>query len=152
MDENEDDFVDRIERAVKSHWPRPKLLILNFPNNPTTRVVNLSFFEKVVNLAREYGASEILETKGYLPHRQALAQVAKASVLLLTTSDDPRVFPAKVFEYLRLGKPILGVVPQRSRIAKFLRDVKAQAVVEREDLEGIKQALELACSIAVKRI
>jgi len=54
MDENEDDFLDRIERAVKSHWPRPKLLILNFPNNPTTRVVNLSFFEKVVNLAREY--------------------------------------------------------------------------------------------------
>ena len=54
MDENEDDFLDRIERAVKSHWPRPKLLILNFPNNPTTRVVNLSFFEKLVNLAREY--------------------------------------------------------------------------------------------------
>jgi len=95
----------------------------------------------VKRLARECGSSEILETEGYLPHRQALAQMAQASVLLLITSDDPRVFPAKVFEYLRLGKPILGVVPQRSRIAKFLRDVKAQAVVETEDLEGIKQAL-----------
>jgi alanine-synthesizing transaminase len=54
MEENEDEFLERIERAVKGLWPRPKLLILNYPNNPTTRVVNLSFFEKVVELAREY--------------------------------------------------------------------------------------------------
>jgi alanine-synthesizing transaminase len=54
MEENEDDFLERIERAVKGLWPRPKLLVLNYPNNPTTRVVNLSFFEKVVELAKEY--------------------------------------------------------------------------------------------------
>jgi len=54
MEEDEDDFLERIERAVKSLWPRPKLLILNYPNNPTTRVVNRSFFEKVVELAKEY--------------------------------------------------------------------------------------------------
>ena len=54
MEDDEDDFLERIERAVKSLWPRPKLLILNYPNNPTTRVVQRSFFEKVVELAREY--------------------------------------------------------------------------------------------------
>ena len=54
MEEDEDHFLDRIERAVKGLWPRPKLLILNYPNNPTTRVVERSFFEKVVELAREY--------------------------------------------------------------------------------------------------
>lgn len=54
MEESEDEFLDRIERAVKGLWPRPKILVLNYPNNPTTRVVNLSFFEKVVELAREY--------------------------------------------------------------------------------------------------
>jgi alanine-synthesizing transaminase len=52
--DDEDEFLERIERAVKSLWPRPKMLILNYPNNPTTKVVNLSFFEKVVELAREY--------------------------------------------------------------------------------------------------
>jgi alanine-synthesizing transaminase len=52
--DDEDEFLERIERAVKSLWPRPKLLILNYPNNPTTKVVNISFFEKVVELAREY--------------------------------------------------------------------------------------------------
>jgi hypothetical protein len=95
-------------------------------------------------LATEYGLSEILETKGYLPHRQALAQMAKTSVLLLITSDDPRVFPAKVFEYLRLGKPILGIVPEESQIAKSLQAVNARRVVSIDDAEGIKQAL-LGC-------
>jgi len=51
---DEDEFLDRIERAVKGVWPRPKMLILNYPNNPTTATVELGFFEKVVALAREY--------------------------------------------------------------------------------------------------
>jgi len=52
--EDEDEFLDRVERAVKGLWPRPKILVLNYPNNPTTRVVQRSFFEKVVEMAREY--------------------------------------------------------------------------------------------------
>lgn len=51
---DEDEFLARIERAVKDVWPRPKMLILNYPNNPTTGTVELGFFEKVVALAREY--------------------------------------------------------------------------------------------------
>ncbi len=54
MQEDEDEFLASIERAVKGLWPRPKMLILNYPNNPTTFTVHLSFFEKVVELAREY--------------------------------------------------------------------------------------------------
>ena len=38
---------------MKQTWPRPKLLILNFPANPTTEVVDLHFFEKIVDFARE---------------------------------------------------------------------------------------------------
>jgi len=38
---------------VKDVWPRPKMLILNFPQNPTTKVVDLSFFERVVGFCRE---------------------------------------------------------------------------------------------------
>ena len=52
--EDEDEFFERVERAIKGLWPRPRMLVLNYPNNPTTRVVELSFFEKVVQLAREY--------------------------------------------------------------------------------------------------
>ncbi|MEW6002297.1 MAG: aminotransferase class I/II-fold pyridoxal phosphate-dependent enzyme [Nitrospirota bacterium] len=48
------DFFEEMERAYKSSWPRPKMLIINFPHNPTTQVVEgLDFFKKVVDFARE---------------------------------------------------------------------------------------------------
>ncbi|MFO8155842.1 MAG: alanine transaminase [Pseudomonadota bacterium] len=49
------DFFAELERAIKESWPRPKMLILNFPGNPTAECVELEFFERVVEMAREYG-------------------------------------------------------------------------------------------------
>jgi len=48
------DFFSELEKAIKNSWPRPKMLLLNFPCNPTTQCVDLSFFEKVVAIAREH--------------------------------------------------------------------------------------------------
>jgi alanine-synthesizing transaminase len=48
------DFFQELERAIKDSWPRPKMLVLNFPGNPTTQCVELDFFEKVVEIAKEY--------------------------------------------------------------------------------------------------
>jgi alanine-synthesizing transaminase len=48
------DFFEEMEKAYKSSWPRPKMLIINFPHNPTTQVVEgLDFFKKVVDFAKE---------------------------------------------------------------------------------------------------
>jgi alanine-synthesizing transaminase len=48
------DFLEEMEKAYKSSWPRPKMLIINFPHNPTTMVVKgLDFFKKVVDFAKE---------------------------------------------------------------------------------------------------
>lgn len=47
------DFFSELEMAIKTSWPKPKMLILNFPANPTTQCVELDFFEKVVEMARE---------------------------------------------------------------------------------------------------
>ncbi|KPK71701.1 MAG: glutamate-pyruvate aminotransferase [Acidithiobacillales bacterium SM23_46] len=49
------DFFGELERAIKNAWPKPKMLVLNFPSNPTTQCVELDFFEKVVAVAREHG-------------------------------------------------------------------------------------------------
>lgn len=48
------DFFDNLVQAARQSWPRPKLLILSFPHNPTTEVVDLDFFERVVDFAREH--------------------------------------------------------------------------------------------------
>ncbi len=48
------DFFGELERAFRTSWPRPKMLIINFPHNPTTMVVDgLDFFRKVVDFAKE---------------------------------------------------------------------------------------------------
>src|SRR5437870_965916 len=49
-----EDFFEPLQQAVKQAWPKPKLLILNFPANPTTEVVTLDFFTKIVDFAREH--------------------------------------------------------------------------------------------------
>lgn len=47
------DFFKGVEDAFKSAWPRPKVLLINFPHNPTTTCTELSFFQKVVNFAKD---------------------------------------------------------------------------------------------------
>ncbi|SIN91891.1 alanine-synthesizing transaminase [Sulfurivirga caldicuralii] len=48
------DFFAELEKAIRDSWPKPKVLLLNFPSNPTTDVADLAFFEKVVAIAREH--------------------------------------------------------------------------------------------------
>ncbi|MBF0158460.1 MAG: alanine transaminase [Magnetococcales bacterium] len=48
------DFFEELRKAVLNSWPRPKVLVVNFPSNPTAMVVELDFYEKVVAFAREY--------------------------------------------------------------------------------------------------
>lgn len=47
------DFFDNLMNATRQTWPRPKMLILSYPHNPTTEVVDLEFFEKLVDYAKE---------------------------------------------------------------------------------------------------
>jgi len=47
------DFFEELEKGIRECWPRPKMLILNFPANPTAQCVDLEFFEKVIAIARE---------------------------------------------------------------------------------------------------
>jgi alanine-synthesizing transaminase len=51
---DEPHFFDELENAIRNSWPKPKMLVLNFPSNPTTHCVELAFFEKVVAIAREH--------------------------------------------------------------------------------------------------
>jgi alanine-synthesizing transaminase len=48
-------FFDQLHRAIKHCQPKPTALILNFPCNPTTEVVDVSFYEQVVDICRQHG-------------------------------------------------------------------------------------------------
>ncbi|NJO14431.1 MAG: alanine transaminase [Thioploca sp.] len=48
------DFFTELVKTITSSWPRPKMLVLNFPGNPTTQCVELEFFEQIVEIAKEH--------------------------------------------------------------------------------------------------
>jgi alanine-synthesizing transaminase len=50
---NGEEFFDEMMHVVSRCWPRPKLLIINFPHNPTTAIVNLAFMQRIVDFARD---------------------------------------------------------------------------------------------------
>src|SRR6201994_3385275 len=52
---NTDEFLAELEQSIPLMYPRPKLLILNFPANPTTQCVDLNFFERLVPLCKDLG-------------------------------------------------------------------------------------------------
>ena len=50
----DEEFFFELEKAIKGSWPKPKMLILNFPCNPTTKCVDLAFLVKIVDIAKEH--------------------------------------------------------------------------------------------------
>ncbi len=49
------DFFEDLLIATKQTWPQPKVLIICYPHNPTTATVELGFFQKIVDFAKEHG-------------------------------------------------------------------------------------------------
>jgi alanine-synthesizing transaminase len=49
-----EEFFERLNVAIKTTWPQPRMIIISFPNNPTTEVIDIDFFEKVVAFAQEH--------------------------------------------------------------------------------------------------
>ncbi len=47
-------FFNNLVQIYSNTWPRPRFLLLNFPHNPTTQIVELDFFEAVIDFARKY--------------------------------------------------------------------------------------------------
>ncbi|HEX3471900.1 MAG TPA: alanine transaminase, partial [Silvibacterium sp.] len=64
---NTDSFLTELEQTIPLMYPKPKMLILNFPANPTTQCVDLTFFERVVALCLQHGI--------YLVHDLAYADI-----------------------------------------------------------------------------
>ena len=48
------DFFDELQRGIRECTPKPKMMILGFPSNPTARCVELEFFERVIALAKQH--------------------------------------------------------------------------------------------------
>ena len=51
---NEESFFLELDKAIATTWPKPKMLVINFPSNPTAQCVELDFFIRIVSMAKEH--------------------------------------------------------------------------------------------------
>jgi alanine-synthesizing transaminase len=49
-----EDFFENLMEATRQTWPKPKILVISYPHNPTTEVVDIAFFEKIVDYAKTH--------------------------------------------------------------------------------------------------
>ena len=67
VDDDHDSFFASLDSAINNSWPTPKMLITNFPSNPTTKCVDIEFFKELVKIAKKY--------KVYIVHDIAYADI-----------------------------------------------------------------------------
>ena len=67
VDDDHDSFFASLDSAINNSWPTPKMLITNFPSNPTTKCVDIDFFKELVRIAKKY--------KVYIVHDIAYADI-----------------------------------------------------------------------------
>lgn len=81
------------------------------------------------------GLGEILEVIEYVPHRQSIEFLKKATVLLLVnpvTKDEEMVIPGKIYEYFAAQKPIINITKQTAETARLIKEANAGKTFDRQ--------------------
>ncbi|MEN6445249.1 MAG: glycosyltransferase family 4 protein [Candidatus Cloacimonas sp.] len=93
---------------------------------------------------QQSGVEEIVKIIPQLTHKDALAamQSSDALLLLINSNTSHGVITSKVFEYLRIGKPILAVIPKQGEAAELLAESGQNNICPMESSSAIKKALE----------
>jgi hypothetical protein len=87
--------------------------------------------------------ADIVEIAPRLSNKEALAEQAKAHGLLLFQGEKyDRQIPAKVYEYLRIGRPIFALVGEKGDTAALLRQIGAAELVAMDDINAIEAGLK----------
>lgn len=91
-------------------------------------------------LVARHGLSGIVHFAGYLAHRESLSWVCGADMLYLNTIRE--CIPGKFPEYLRSGRPILGIMEPDCEVAGLIREHRAGVVVAVENRKGVGDAIQ----------
>lgn len=107
--------------------------------------INIIYYGKFIDNSRKVILSHnkygVFTIEGYYSHEEAIQKNSMSSVLLLPVGKEEKfkcVYTGKVFEYLRLHKPILALSPSGSVVEKLINDTQTGVNLEYDNLEGIK--------------
>lgn len=96
-------------------------------------------------IARDFGLQDAFESLGYLPHRDAVAQLCDADAIVIPLTNTPgfeSTVPGRLFEAMRSLRPILLVGPPQGETARILRSIENTWVVAPDSIDAGVSALE----------
>lgn len=102
------------------------------------------FYAGEAEVARRLGLDDVLRFEPGRPHREAVRELLQSHLLLLLEQGSERgglVLPGKIFEYLRSGRPILGLLP-RGAAWRLIESLQAGRCCPAGDVEACADALE----------
>lgn len=98
--------------------------------------------DEVVALAKRHGLSDIVEIAPPIPYRRAIAEMMAADLLLVFQGSQFNTqIPAKIYEYLRTGRPVVGLVDKTGDTAGQLRRFEGVALADIADASDIESVL-----------
>lgn len=100
----------------------------------------------VLRMVKDMGLEGIVETPGYLPHRESIHHMVGSDVLVLLlnkveTNTNAQVSTGKLFEYLASRRPILALIPEDTDAAKLINELGAGKVIDPDDVKGIENTI-----------
>jgi glycosyltransferase involved in cell wall biosynthesis len=111
-------------------------------NKIQVQFIGMDIFNRLEELVLNFELTPHIEPIRYLPHREALKEVMRSHLLLLTIfkKTDEEIITGKLFEYLASGKPLL-LISAEGEVARIVRKLNRGSVVPNDDLPGIQHAI-----------
>lgn len=133
-DRNPDQFFEALARLL--HEPRPQPLRLRVRFRAAVHV------EELMALAERHGLGDVVEVAPPIPYRQAIAEMMAADLLLVFQGSQFNTqIPAKIYEYLRTGRPVMGLVDPLGDTARQLCKFDGVMLANISNATGIEVVL-----------
>ncbi|UWX56164.1 glycosyl transferase family 1 [Maribacter litopenaei] len=117
-------------------------------NEDFRRQIQLNFVgvvgQDILDSLEEFGLREYVNIMGYVSHEEAVSYQHKSQVLLLVEIDSKEtmgIIPGKFFEYLKAGRPILGIGSDGWEVAEMIRETASGEVFDYLELSQLKNVL-----------
>lgn len=135
------------DRNAPTLWKVLSKMIIE--NEAFAQQLKLRFIGKVDMKARrqleDLALWKFVEVVDYVPHKELLSHLMENQVLLLLvnqTKNAPMILTGKIFEYLRAGRPILAMAPQKGDLAHLLHETTAGWAYDFDDDHGLENRLK----------
>ncbi len=114
-------------------------------NKLEIRVVGNIYQDVLDEYAKKYDLVGNMKSFGYLPHKESIQMLYNSDILLLVIGKgkgSKNFYTGKIFEYIKVDRPILAIVPEDGAAAQVINETNTGVVVDPEDIGGVSVALE----------